>query len=151
MQQTIRFIKSADGVRLAVATSGSGAPLVKSANWLSHLEFDWQSPVWRHWFRFLSAGRQLIRFDPRGCGLSDWDAADLSHEAQVADLEAIVDGFGSRSLPAARRLAGRRGLHRIRCAPSRARHAARAVRLLRRRLGAARRRSRAAMARRSSS
>ena len=90
MQQTIRFIKSSDGVRLAVATSGSGAPLVKSANWLSHLEFDWQSPVWRHWFRFLSAGRQLIRFDPRGCGLSDWDAADLSHDAQVADLEAIV-------------------------------------------------------------
>ena len=90
MQQTIRFIKSVDGVRLAVATSGSGAPLVKSANWLSHLEFDWQSPVWRHWFRFLSAGRQLIRFDPRGCGLSDWNAQDLSHEAQVADLEAIV-------------------------------------------------------------
>jgi pimeloyl-ACP methyl ester carboxylesterase/DNA-binding CsgD family transcriptional regulator len=90
MQQTIRFIKSADGVRLAVATSGSGAPLVKSANWLSHLEFDWQSPVWRHWFRFLSSGRQLIRFDPRGCGLSDWNAEDLSHEAQVADLEAIV-------------------------------------------------------------
>ena len=90
MQQTIRFIKSADGVRLAVATSGSGAPLVKSANWLSHLEFDWQSPVWRHWFRFLSSGRQLIRFDPRGCGLSDWNAEDLSHDAQVADLEAIV-------------------------------------------------------------
>lgn len=91
MQQTIRFVKSADGVRLAVATSGSGPPLVKSANWLSHLEFDWHSPVWRHWFRFLSAGRQLIRFDPRGCGLSDWDAEDLSHAAQVADLEAIID------------------------------------------------------------
>jgi pimeloyl-ACP methyl ester carboxylesterase/DNA-binding CsgD family transcriptional regulator len=91
MQQTIRFVKSADGVRLAVATSGSGAPLVKSANWLSHLEFDWQSPVWRHWFRFLSTGRQLIRFDPRGCGLSDWDAEDLSHAAQVADLEAIIE------------------------------------------------------------
>jgi pimeloyl-ACP methyl ester carboxylesterase/DNA-binding CsgD family transcriptional regulator len=90
VQQTIRFIKS-DGVRLAVATSGVGAPLVKSANWLSHLEFDWQSPVWRHWFRFLSAGRQLIRFDPRGCGLSDWDVDDLSHAAQVADLEAIID------------------------------------------------------------
>jgi pimeloyl-ACP methyl ester carboxylesterase/DNA-binding CsgD family transcriptional regulator len=99
MQQTIRFIKSADGVRLAVATSGSGAPLVKSANWLSHLEFDWQSPVWRHWFRFLSAGRQLIRFDPRGCGLSDWDAADLSHAAQVADLEAIVEASELKRFP----------------------------------------------------
>ncbi|HKU15202.1 MAG TPA: alpha/beta fold hydrolase [Steroidobacteraceae bacterium] len=99
MQQTIRFIKSADGVRLAVATSGSGAPLVKSANWLSHLEFDWQSPVWRHWFRFLSSGRQLIRFDPRGCGLSDWNADDLSHAAQVADLEAIIDAADVERFP----------------------------------------------------
>jgi pimeloyl-ACP methyl ester carboxylesterase/DNA-binding CsgD family transcriptional regulator len=98
VQQTIRFIKS-DSVRLAVATSGVGAPLVKSANWLSHLEFDWQSPVWRHWFRFLSAGRQLIRFDPRGCGLSDWDVADLSHAAQVADLEAIIDASGLDRFP----------------------------------------------------
>ncbi|WP_129641089.1 alpha/beta fold hydrolase [Peristeroidobacter agariperforans] len=99
MQQTIRFIKSADGTRLAVGTSGQGAPLVKAANWLSHLEFDWQSPVWRHWFRFLSAGRQLIRFDPRGCGLSDWDVADLSHAAQVADLEAIVAASDLETFP----------------------------------------------------
>ena len=99
MQQTIRFIKSSDGVRLAVATSGVGVPLVKSANWLSHLEFDWQSPVWRHWFRFLSDGRELIRFDPRGCGLSDWDVADMSHEAQVADLEAIIDSAGLDRFP----------------------------------------------------
>lgn len=99
VQQTIRFIKSADGTRLAVATSGSGAPLVKSANWLSHLEFDWHSPVWRHWFQFLSRGRQLIRFDPRGCGLSDWDVPDLSHEAQVADLEALIDSMGVHRFP----------------------------------------------------
>jgi pimeloyl-ACP methyl ester carboxylesterase len=99
VQQIIRFIKSTDGVRLAVATSGTGAPLVKSANWLSHLEFDWQSPVWRHWFRFLSTGRQLIRYDPRGCGLSDWDATDLSHAAQVADLEAIVESSGLERFP----------------------------------------------------
>lgn len=99
VQQTIRFIKSGDGTRLAVATSGRGAPLVKSANWLSHLEFDWHSPVWRHWFQFLSAGRELIRFDPRGCGLSDWDVADLSHAAQVADLEALVDAMGLDRFP----------------------------------------------------
>jgi pimeloyl-ACP methyl ester carboxylesterase/DNA-binding CsgD family transcriptional regulator len=86
-------------VRLAVASSGSGPVLVKSANWLSHIEFDWQSPVWRHWFRFLSTGRQLLRFDPRGCGLSDWDAPDLSHAAQVADLEAIVDAVGLQRFP----------------------------------------------------
>ena len=99
MQQTIHFIKSRDGVRLAVASSGSGPVLVKSANWLSHIEFDWQSPVWRHWFRFLSTGRRLLRFDPRGCGLSDWDAPDLSHAAQVADLEAIIDSCGLDRFP----------------------------------------------------
>lgn len=72
---------------------------MKSANWLSHLEFDWQSPVWRHWFRYLSSGRQLIRFDPRGCGLSDWEIADFSHEAQVADLEAIIEASGLETFP----------------------------------------------------
>jgi pimeloyl-ACP methyl ester carboxylesterase/DNA-binding CsgD family transcriptional regulator len=99
MQQTIRFVKSAGGVRLAVGVSGSGAPLVKSANWLSHLEFDWQSPVWRHWFQFLSAGQQLIRFDPRGCGLTDWEVDDLSQQAQVADLEAVIDASGLDKFP----------------------------------------------------
>jgi pimeloyl-ACP methyl ester carboxylesterase/DNA-binding CsgD family transcriptional regulator len=91
VQQTIRFTRSADGVRLAYAESGSGLPLVKAANWLSHLEFDWQSPVWRHWFEFLSGAHRLIRYDARGCGLSDWDAADLTLSAQVADLEAVVE------------------------------------------------------------
>ena len=91
MDQTIRFLKTSDQVKIAYARSGSGPALVKSANWLSHLEFDWQSPVWRHWFRFLSAGRELVRYDPRGCGLSDWDVADLGFEAQVADLEAVVE------------------------------------------------------------
>lgn len=91
VDQTIRFVTTSDQVKLAYACSGSGSPLVKSANWLSHLEFDWQSPVWRHWFRFLSSGRQLVRYDPRGCGLSDWDVADLAFDAQVADLEAVVE------------------------------------------------------------
>lgn len=99
MQQTIRFVKAADGVRLAVGVSGRGQPLVKSANWLSHLEFDWQSPVWRHWFQFLSAGHQLIRYDPRGCGLSDWEVENLSQEAQLADLEAVIDASGLERFP----------------------------------------------------
>ena len=91
MQQTIRFTRSADGVRLAYAESGAGAPLVKAANWLSHLEFDWQSPVWRHWFGFFSSAHRLIRYDARGCGLSDWDVTDFALTAQVADLEAVVE------------------------------------------------------------
>jgi len=94
MQQTIRFVKAPDGVRLAVGVSGSGPPIIKSANWLSHLEFDWHSPVWRHWFQFLSSGHQLMRYDPRGCGLSDWEVEDLSQTKQLDDLEAVIDATG---------------------------------------------------------
>ena len=98
MHQTIRFTRSVDEVRLAYAESGTGPPLVKAANWLSHLEFDWQSPVWRHWFGFFSSAHRLIRYDARGCGLSDWDVADLTLAAQVADLEAVVETGTRRSL-----------------------------------------------------
>jgi pimeloyl-ACP methyl ester carboxylesterase/DNA-binding CsgD family transcriptional regulator len=91
LNQTIRFTRSTDQTRLAYAQSGSGPPLVKAANWLSHLEFDWRSPLWRHWFTFFSSSHRLIRYDRRGCGLSDWDVPDLTLPAQVADLEAVVD------------------------------------------------------------
>jgi pimeloyl-ACP methyl ester carboxylesterase/DNA-binding CsgD family transcriptional regulator len=94
VNQTIRFTRSPDGTRIAYAESGSGPPIVKAANWLSHLEFDWQSPVWRHWFSFLSNRNRLIRYDQRGCGLSDWECADMSLEAHVADLEAVVNASG---------------------------------------------------------
>ncbi len=94
MDQQIRFCTAPDGVRIAYATVGSGPPLVKSANWLSHLEFDWRSPVWRHWLESLSAERRLIRYDGRGCGLSDWDAEDISFDAMVSDLEAVIDALG---------------------------------------------------------
>jgi pimeloyl-ACP methyl ester carboxylesterase/DNA-binding CsgD family transcriptional regulator len=99
MDQTIRFTNSADGLKLAYALCGSGPPLVKAANWLSHLEYDWQSPVWRHWFRFLASGSTLLRYDARGCGLSDWSASDFSLDAQVADLEAVVDAAGVTRFP----------------------------------------------------
>lgn len=99
MDQTIRFTNSADGLKLAYALCGSGPPLVKAANWLSHLEFDWQSPVWRHWFRFLASGNTLLRYDARGCGLSDWSANDFSLDVQVADLEAVVEAAGVTGFP----------------------------------------------------
>ena len=73
---------------------GTGPTLVKAANWLSHLDYDWESPVWRHWWRELSARYQLVRYDERGCGLSDWDVEDFSLEAWVADLETVVDAAG---------------------------------------------------------
>lgn len=94
MQQQIRFCKSADGVRLAYATAGKGPPLVKASNWLSHLEYDWQSPVWRPFLEQLASRRTVIRYDERGCGLSDWNAPDLSFQTWVRDLEAVVDVVG---------------------------------------------------------
>ena len=93
LTQQIRFCASPDGARIAYATSGSGAPLVKASNWLSHLEFDWQSPVWMHLLQELGRGHTLVRYDERGCGLSDWDA-ELSFEHWVRDLEAVVDACG---------------------------------------------------------
>ena len=90
----IRFCTSSDGVRIAFATCGSGPPLVKAANWLTHIEFDRTSPVWQHWLQELSRGHTLVRYDKRGCGLSDWDASDFSIEAWTSDLEAVVDAAG---------------------------------------------------------
>jgi pimeloyl-ACP methyl ester carboxylesterase/DNA-binding winged helix-turn-helix (wHTH) protein len=91
--QQIRFCRAHDGVRIAYATSGdaAGPPLVKPANWLTHLEYDWNSAVWRHWVSELGRGHRLIRYDERGCGLSDHAASDLSFDAWVQDLEAVVD------------------------------------------------------------
>jgi pimeloyl-ACP methyl ester carboxylesterase/DNA-binding CsgD family transcriptional regulator len=94
MEQTIRFVTTGDGVKLAYATSGTGPPLLKSANWLNHLEYDWQSPVWRPWFEFLSSHHRLIRYDARGCGLSDWTDDKLAFEWQARDLECVVEAAG---------------------------------------------------------
>ncbi|HEX7977590.1 MAG TPA: alpha/beta fold hydrolase [Gemmatimonadaceae bacterium] len=99
LDQTIRFCTADDGVRIAYATSGSGAPLVKPANWMTHLEFDWESPVWRHWLRELSGDHMLVRYDERGCGLSDREVADYSFEAWVHDLETVVDAMGLERFP----------------------------------------------------
>jgi DNA-binding winged helix-turn-helix (wHTH) protein len=89
--QEIRFCTTDDGVRLAYAEMGAGPPLVKVANWLSHLDYDWETVVWRHWLTELSRRHRLVRYDERGCGLSDWDVSDLSFDAWVRDLETVVD------------------------------------------------------------
>jgi pimeloyl-ACP methyl ester carboxylesterase/DNA-binding CsgD family transcriptional regulator len=88
---TIRYVHASDGVRLAWAESGAGAPLVKAATWLTHLEFDVDSPVWRHWTAFLSNRFRYVRYDERGCGMTDWDVRNLSLERRVLDLETVVD------------------------------------------------------------
>ena len=99
MDQRIRLCTTADGVRIAYAKSGNGPPLVKTANWLTHLEHDWNSPVWRHWLDGLSTGRTLVRYDARGCGLSDWEVAEISFEGWIRDLEAVVDAAGPDRFP----------------------------------------------------
>ncbi|HEX6308997.1 MAG TPA: alpha/beta fold hydrolase [Longimicrobiales bacterium] len=99
LHQEIRFTRSADGVRLAYATVGSGAPLVKAANWLNHLEFDWESPVWRRLFHELATRRTFIRYDERGCGLSEQNPSNMSLDAWVLDLECIVDACGLERFP----------------------------------------------------
>jgi len=99
LSQTIRFCTSLDGVRLAYAMVGEGPVLVKAANWLSHLEYDWNSPVWRHWITGLASNRTLVRYDERGCGLSDWNVEDFSLDAWVLDLETVVDAMGLERFP----------------------------------------------------
>jgi pimeloyl-ACP methyl ester carboxylesterase/DNA-binding winged helix-turn-helix (wHTH) protein len=94
VEQEIRFCRAPDGVGLAYAVVGEGRPLLKAANWLTHLDYDWRSPVWRHWLRELGSRYQLVRYDERGCGLSDRDVDDYSLEAWVRDLEAVADDAG---------------------------------------------------------
>jgi pimeloyl-ACP methyl ester carboxylesterase/DNA-binding CsgD family transcriptional regulator len=92
--QELRFCRAADGTRIAYATHGSGPPLVVASCWMSHLQFDWQSPVWRHFLEALGEIATVIRYDERGHGLSDWDVDDFSTEARLSDLEAVVDDAG---------------------------------------------------------
>jgi pimeloyl-ACP methyl ester carboxylesterase len=93
-QQEVHFCTASDEVRIAYASAGQGVPLVKAANWLNHLEYDWHSPIWSHLLHALAAERRLIRYDERGNGLSDWDVDDISFEAFVRDLETVVDAAG---------------------------------------------------------
>jgi pimeloyl-ACP methyl ester carboxylesterase len=91
--QHVSFCSATDGTRLAYSVVGAGRPMVKAANWLNHLEFDFDSPVWRHWIEGFSDRRSLLRYDERGNGLSDWHAP-LGFEAFVDDLESVVDAAG---------------------------------------------------------
>ncbi len=93
-QQQIRFCKSRDGTRIAYATCGTGPPLVWLGHYMRHLDLDWQNPIWRHWLSFLSRRHTLVRYDFRGCGLSDRDGVEFSLDRHVEDLEAVVEAAG---------------------------------------------------------
>ncbi len=98
-RQHIAFCRAGDGIRLAYAVTGDGPPLVRAANWMTHLGYDVESPVWRHWVRDMSAHHTFIRYDERGCGLSDWDAKDFTFHDWVTDLESVVDAVGLERFP----------------------------------------------------
>lgn len=93
-EQEIHFCMTADGVQLAYSCMGSGPPLVKTGNWMTHLEFDLESPIWRGLYRELARDHTLLRYDARGNGLSDRDVENVSFESFVSDLEAVVDAAG---------------------------------------------------------
>lgn len=94
MPPEVRFATSRDGVRIAWSQHGSGPPLVRVGTWLTHLQHDWDSVVWRHWLTELGERFTFVRYDDRGCGLSDRDVSRFGLEAWVADLEAVVDASG---------------------------------------------------------
>jgi pimeloyl-ACP methyl ester carboxylesterase/DNA-binding CsgD family transcriptional regulator len=94
LSQKISLCRARDGTRIAVASLGRGSPLVRAAHWLSHVEYDTESPVWSAWLRELSRDHTYIRYDQRGCGLSDWSPPDNSFDSWIGDLEAVVDAQG---------------------------------------------------------
>jgi len=94
LTQQIRFCRSFDGTRIAYAVNGDGPPLVRAPHWLTHLEYESRSPLWKPWIDAMSRSYGYLRIDERACGLSDWDVADVSFEAWVRDLEAVVDAAG---------------------------------------------------------
>ena len=94
MEQEIRFCTTTDRVRIAYSLVGSGPPLVKDPNWLTHLEYEWSSPVWRHWWEEMSKDYLLVRFDQLGSGLSDRSVPGQSFDAWVSDMEAVITDTG---------------------------------------------------------
>ena len=95
-RQRIRYLRTSDGVQLAWAEVGKGPLLVKASNWLSHLEYEWESPCWRHWLRFFAGRFRFVRHDERGCGMTDWEVEDLSFPRRVADFEQLVAAVAPR-------------------------------------------------------
>ena len=91
LKQEIHFCTAPDGVQLAYSMIGQGPPLMKTGNWMTHLEFDLESPIWRHLYRELAKDHTLVRYDPRGNGLSDRTVDEISFDTFVGDLEAVAD------------------------------------------------------------
>lgn len=91
LRQRVHYVKAADGTRLAWADSGAGPVVVKAANWLTHLEYECSSPVWKHWLEFFSSHCRFVRYDERGCGMSEWHGGGLSIDQWASDLHTVID------------------------------------------------------------
>lgn len=98
-QQVIRYCMADDGARIAYASIGSGPPLLKAANWMSHLDLERSTPVWSHWINGLARGRRLVRYDERGSGLSDWAVPSCTFDDWVDDLGTVVEAVGLDRFP----------------------------------------------------
>lgn len=96
MRQSIRYVTTSDGVQLAWAASGSGPTMVRAANWLTHLQYDLESPVWRHWVRFFARHFHFVRYDERGCGMTQWQVQDVSIPRWLEDLESVIAAAAPR-------------------------------------------------------
>ncbi|WP_245420430.1 MULTISPECIES: alpha/beta hydrolase [unclassified Mesorhizobium] len=92
--RAVHFCRAVDGTRLAYARTGSGPPILRAAHWMSHLTYDWDSPIWRHWIAALSRDNQLVRYDERCNGLSQRQVPDVSFDTMVSDLECVVEAAG---------------------------------------------------------
>ncbi len=90
----ITYCVTNDGVSLAYAITGAGFPIVKVENWLSHVEYDWESPIWARFLRLLTQNNTLLRYDERGNGLSDWDVSEFVFDRLLCDLESVIDAAG---------------------------------------------------------
>jgi pimeloyl-ACP methyl ester carboxylesterase/DNA-binding CsgD family transcriptional regulator len=99
MNQRIAFVRAKDNINIAYAESGAGPPLVRAGTWLTHVQHDWESPVWMHWLRFMSSRHRLVRYDPRGCGLSQSNVRTVAFDDWVHDLEAVVDHLELERFP----------------------------------------------------
>lgn len=99
LNQVIHYCRTPEGIRLAYARVGGGPPLLKTGNWLSHLQYEWESPIWRHFLHALASRFTLYRYDARGQGMSDWDVPEISQAGWVRDLETVADAIGVERFP----------------------------------------------------
>lgn len=98
-RQKVRFAKSSDGTNIAYATSGSGPKIMRAGHFLTHLDMDWKSLIWRPYLDALGQDHTLVRYDQRGTGLSDPSVSNLDLESHVADLETVANAAGLDRFP----------------------------------------------------